>query len=103
MPGIRPLTREDIAAVASYIRERATIMKNKNGKEFIGLDGFNHTVNGLHGQLRFGYFGLSDVTESKERATQTVTDKVTAMSPEERKALLATLAALDAPAPKVIK
>ena len=97
---IRQLTKADIEAVANYIRERATIMKNKNGKEFIGLDGFNHTVNGLHGQLRFGYFGLSDVSESKERATQRVSETVEAMTPEERKALLAKLAALDNPVKK---
>lgn len=94
---LRQLTKADVEAVANYIRQNATIMTNKAGKEFIGLDGFNHTVNGLHGQLRFGYFGLSDVAESKERATARVNEAIDAMTPQERKALLERLAAPVAP------
>ena len=100
---LRPLTKADIESVANYIRERATIMKNDKGKEFIGLDGFNHDIAGLHGQLRFGYFGLSEVTETRERATQRTLDAAKSMTPEERKALLASLAALDAPQQPVRK
>ncbi len=92
---LRPLTKADIESVANYIRERATIMKNDKGKEFIGLDGFNHDIAGLHGQLRFGYFGLSEVSLNRERATMSAEEAVTKLSPEERKALLAKLAALD--------
>jgi hypothetical protein len=101
---LRSLTKADIEAVATYIRNRATIMKNDKGKEFIGIDGFNHEVNGLMGQLRFGYFGLSEVSENRARATMSAEDAITKLSPEERKALLAKLAALDAPVqPRVIK
>jgi len=92
---LRPLTKADIESVANYIRERATIMKNDKGKEFIGLDGFNHDIAGLRGQLRFGYFGLSEATETRERATQRTLDAAKSMTPDERKALLASLAALD--------
>jgi len=97
---LRPLTKQDVVAVSNYIREHATIMTNKAGKQFIGLDGFNHEIAGLTGQLRFGYFGLSEVGENKQRQTQRVNDAIDAMTPQERKALLERLAAPAAPAAK---
>ena len=100
---LRPLTKADIVSVSEYIKNHASIMKNKAGKEFIGLDGFNHEIAGLSGQLRFGYFGLSEPTESRERATQRTLDNAKAMTPAERKALLASLAALDTPAVPAVK
>jgi hypothetical protein len=93
---LRKLTKADVDAVANYIRERATIMTNKSGKEFIGLDGFNHEVNGLHGQLRFGYFGLTEVSENRQRATISAEEAITRLTPEERTALLAKLGAVPA-------
>jgi hypothetical protein len=90
---LRPLGKADIEAVAKYITQNAKVMKNDKGKEFIGLEGFNHEVNGLYGQLRFGYFGLSEVAENRQRASMSAEDAIAKLTPDERKALLAKLAA----------
>jgi hypothetical protein len=92
---MRKLGKPEIDAVAEYIRTNATIMKNKSGKEFIGLDGFRHDVAGLNGQLRFGFFGLSEASETSENATKRAKEQVNKLSPEARQALLAEL--LDEP------
>lgn len=97
---MRQLTQADIVAVAEYVKDNAIIMKNDRGKEFIGLEGFNHEINGLSGRLNFGYFGLSEPVVSKARATARIVDAAKNYTPEERKALLASLAALDTPATK---
>ena len=95
---LRPLGKADIEAVAKYITQNARVMKNDKGKEFIGLEGFNHEVNGLYGQLRFGYFGLSEVAENRQRASMSAEESFVKLNPQERKDLLAKLAALDKPA-----
>lgn len=87
---LRKLTQEDILAVSAYVAENATIMTNDKGKEFIGLKGFNHEINGLEGRLNFGYFGLKDAgtpAEVAERATKTADAAVAKMTPEAKRAL----------------
>lgn len=90
---MRKLGKTEIDAVADYIRTNASVMTNKNGKEFIGLDGFRHDIAGLNGQLRFGYFGLSEQGESQERQAATLKSGLKKLTADERLALLAELEA----------
>jgi hypothetical protein len=89
--GLRKLTAADIKAVGDYIATNATVMKNDKGKEFIGLNGFRHSIAGLEGQLRFGYFGLSNAGESQERTAASLKSSLKKLTADERLALLAEL------------
>lgn len=85
-----------IDGAIDYIRKNAVVVKSKKGSEYLTVPNFSEAIVGdTVGQVRFAFMALRPAAEAHVRATQSVQVNFAKLTPEERKAMLAELAAIE--------